>query len=404
MKINDFFYEIITSIWRHKLRNLLTITGVIWGSYAIFMLLAIGEGIYVLNAKQLQVISAPIAYVVLNTTTQPYQGLTPGRQLAMIPSQMLQLKNALPDIEQISPFFGSDQDILVNGQSNTINVSAIAPSYFAINHIEYVGRLLNEEDITLKRRVAFLTYQAKERLFGEENALGKTFFVNNINFRVIGYGKKSQATLRQIFFNLFIPYTTAALSTDNREGSVFLVRLKNNQNIDAFKNTLRNYLAKRLHFAAQDKAALSIWTFTSLATTMSNLLLAVRLFLGFCGIMTLMVGGISVANMMYLLIQERIHEIGLRMALGAQPKLILWRFMAESFILIAGGGILGAGLSYLTLAGLRWVNLPGWLGTPQLNEILVLTVIIILLIIALIAGLPPARKAATKVPIEALRF
>jgi putative ABC transport system permease protein len=128
----------------------------------------------------------------------------------------------------------------------------------------------------------------------------------------------------------------------------------------------------------------------------------VELFLGFCGLLTLSVGGLGTANMMFLIVAERTHEIGLRMALGAKQAHILWQFVLETLLLVSMGGIIGALVSIGILFSMRAYGLPEWLGIPHISFGTALSTIFILAFVGLVAGFFPARRAANMEPVRAL--
>jgi putative ABC transport system permease protein len=130
----------------------------------------------------------------------------------------------------------------------------------------------------------------------------------------------------------------------------------------------------------------------------------VQFFLGGCGLLTLIVGGISVANMMFLIITERTREIGLRMALGAKRKNILFLVMLETSLIVAIGGIAGIIFSKLAVMILDLVTLPSWIGKPKINDWTVIITLGILFCVTFFAGIFPARSASRMQPVEALSF
>ena len=131
---------------------------------------------------------------------------------------------------------------------------------------------------------------------------------------------------------------------------------------------------------------------------------SINLFLGFCGLLTLAVGGISVANMMFLIVTERTPEIGLKLALGAKDKHILGQVLLESFVIVFLGGLLGFLVSSLVLISLADISLGGWLGTPSLSIPVLIGTVIILAFVALLSGFFPALRASRLQPVEALSF
>ena len=128
----------------------------------------------------------------------------------------------------------------------------------------------------------------------------------------------------------------------------------------------------------------------------------VQLFLGFCGAMTLGVGGVGVANIMFLVISERTREIGLRMALGAKSHHILAQILLEAFVIVMLGALIGFSVSWLIVTSLQIIPLPEWIGMPQISMSVVYMTMLVLSLVGLLAGFFPAKRASLLDPVVAL--
>jgi putative ABC transport system permease protein len=398
--------ELILDTWNtikaHKLRSVLSILGIIWGTYAISMLLAMGQGMYNVNAETLEKLGKPILWVMTGTTSEPYQGLSSGQLVQITPEAVMQLPKTFPQIQTITPFGSTTMTLAYGGKSMTTPMAPIDASYFSMTNFPVAGRVLTPLDVVQKQRVVLISHDVKQQLFGNTlNPLHKTIIINGVNFLVVGYVAEVNTGLSFAWGSSYMPYSTYAMLWQY-PNAPFLVLLHHLEDLDTFKQQLTQYLAYHYHFAADDKQALNVIDFTSFAQVFSNILLATRIFLGFCGVMTLIVGGIGIANMMYLVIRERRHEIGLRMALGAEPFNILILFLLETVVLIALGGLLGSILVLLTLSALAHAQLPHWLGVPAMTLTSMVWIFLILLATALLSGYFPARQAALMVPVDAL--
>ncbi len=390
------------TIKAHKMRSILSILGIIWGTYAIALLLAMGQGMYNVNAETLQKLGKPVLWVITGNTSQPYQGVASGQLVQISPDQVMQLPKTFPQIQSITPFGSTSMTLSYGGKSMSTPIAPIDASYFTMTNFPVAGRVLTPLDIAQHQRVIVIGHDVKVRLFGDStNPVGKQLIINGIYFTVIGYVSKVNTGLSFSWGSSYVPYSTYQLLW-HYPSTPFLLLLNKLNNLDAFKQQLTGYLAYHLHFSAEDKQAITLIDFTSFAQVYSNILLATRVFLAFCGVMTLIVGGIGIANMMYLVVRERRHEIGLRMALGAEPLNILCLFLLETLLLVGLGGLFGGLLVFLTLAGLAHANLPTWLGTPTINITTMMWILLILLATALLAGYSPARQAALMVPVDAL--
>jgi len=128
-------------------------------------------------------------------------------------------------------------------------------------------------------------------------------------------------------------------------------------------------------------------------------------FMAVIGSFTLLVGGVGVASIMRVVVEERTREIGIKLAVGARRRTILRQFFAESLTIMLVGGVIGFALSALVLKAARFFpgNFIEFVGTPVLNPLVIVSTVLILLVIGVVAGMIPARTAASTDPIEALR-
>jgi putative ABC transport system permease protein len=170
------------------------------------------------------------------------------------------------------------------------------------------------------------------------------------------------------------------------------------------KQGVKNYLANLLHYNPADTGALNSPDLTKLMRYFTIFFLAIEVFLGFCGLLTLIVGGISVANMMFLMVTERTREIGLRMALGAKRKNILFLVLLETFLIVALGGFAGIVFSKAVVLIFDNVALPSWLGQPHIHSWTMMITVLILFLVTFLAGIFPARSASRMQPVDALSF
>jgi putative ABC transport system permease protein len=396
MIIAELLHEALSNLWRRKLRTLLAISGIVWGTYAVIMLFALGQGFYQYNQHKIISLAKPLVFIYLKPTSLPYQGQSIGTEITLSFSEIMRLPKALPEIASIVPYANTQATLSNNGHSALSVIETANPEYFNMYNIHATGRIFNPLDMQNNKLVIFLSYQDKQQLFPEQDPIGQPINLNGISFTVIGYNQEQYS-----FTGSSIPYTTYSKLFGDR-ASAFRLMLNSETNSDQFKQQLLNYLAKHLRFSAKDTGVMQYWDITKYAVAFNWILLAVRIFLGFCGVMTLIVGGISIANMLYLMVKERIREIGLKMALGAEPNLILLGFLIEALVLVFSGGLFAALLAAITLRILQAVSLPDWLGTPAVSLWDSLIITGFLLLTAILAGYSPARHAAKLTPVQAL--
>jgi putative ABC transport system permease protein len=174
--------------------------------------------------------------------------------------------------------------------------------------------------------------------------------------------------------------------------------------VDRAKAAVYEVLGRRYVFDPADKDALNVWDTNEEAKFMGYLFLGFNLFLGVVGSFTLIVGGIGVANIMYVVVRERTREIGIRRALGARRRTVLAQILLETFVIVGVGAALGVALSNLLVWLASLAPIQEQVGTPTISPVVMFTTLALLALIAFLAGLFPARKAARLDPVECLRY
>ena len=169
-------------------------------------------------------------------------------------------------------------------------------------------------------------------------------------------------------------------------------------------------LSRRHQFDPKDKEAIGMWDTTEAEKFFSVFFGTFRAFLGIIGSFTLIVGGIGVSNIMYVVVEERTREIGVKLAVGAKPRFIQGQFLIETLTLTAVGGALG----FLITLGVMWlfplfgslfqVPLDEFVGTPEASPLVILVTIALLGVIGFVAGYFPARRASLLDPVVALKL
>ena len=200
----------------------------------------------------------------------------------------------------------------------------------------------------------------------------------------------------------FIPYTTYLATYGNQNVSSLSIIPKHINQAKRLTASVKDYLANQLRFSPKDDRAVYIPNFTKVADFFGWFFFSIRAFLAFAGFMTLGVGGIGVANIMYLIISERTAEICLRMALGARSSHVISQILLESFLIIFTGGLIGIFIAVSIIGVLQVVPLPTWIGRPFISLGSITITLVILAIVTFLSGWSPAQTAAKTPPAQAL--
>jgi putative ABC transport system permease protein len=400
--------EFVLDLRAQKLRAFLTMFGIVWGTVTIIVLIAFGVGFKKQMSVNMHGIGESIAIMFPGKTTKAWEGFGIGRPMSFVEEDARLLGSQVPGIRAVSPEFGKRTPTRVGDNILTPLISGIYPIYADMRNIipEQGGRFINDLDLQQRRRVAVIGNKVKEFLFGQSEALGKTIYVGQVPFLVIGIMQKKT---QNSSYNsrdqdrIFIPASTHS----SIYGSIYLnniiYQVKDPREGEAISEQVRQVLAKRYKFDPTDKDAVWIWDTTNFDKFIFYFFLGFNIFMGLIGSFTLGVAGIGVANIMFIVVQERIKEIGVKRAVGAKKSNILFQFFMETFFIVGLGSALGFLIAIGIIKALQYVPIKEFVGTPELSIEVAVATVTMLCIIGLFAGLMPARRAANLDVVECLR-
>lgn len=402
--ISEFFLDLRAQ----KLRAFLTMFGIIWGTVAIIVLIAFGVGFKQQMSINMHGIGESIAIMFPGRTTKPWEGFGTGRRVSFMEEDVRLLATQVRELEAVSPEFSRRVPTRVG--ENILNplVAGVIPIYADMRNIipEPGGRFLNDLDVQHRRRVALIGDKVKEILFGQTDAIGRIIHVGEVPFTVIGVmQKKTQNSSYNARDRdrVFIPASTY--------GSVFgevylnniIYKVKDPTIAEEVNDKVRATLGKRYRFDPTDKDAVWIWDTSRFDKFIFYFFLGFNIFMGIIGSFTLGVAGLGVANIMFIVVQERIKEIGIKRAVGATRSNILFQFFMETFFIIFLGSFIGFLIAYGIIEIMQLIPIKEFVGAPVLSMDVVMITAAILTLIGLAAGLMPARRAANLDVVECLR-
>jgi putative ABC transport system permease protein len=397
-----------------KKRATLTIASLAWGTVTILLLLAFGEGLKRQMMSNDQAMGSNLSVMWPGETSKPYKGLPEGRSIKVRLEDIDYARERLPELDAIWGELTSWRTALTYGRK-TVNGRVIGTRWDygdARKHFpKGRGRFLDPRDEDEKRRVVFLGDELAKDIFGPEDALGKTLLINNSPFTVIGVmqRKRQSSTYGGPDKNhAVIPQSTfKAVLGDNFNVLVF--RVKKTDEMPAALRHFNEVMGPRLGYDPEDPRVWGIWDTVKSQRTQEKILLGLEIFFGVIGGLTLIIGGVGVANIMYAVVKERTKEIGVKMALGARRGWITGPFILEGLVYTLVGGLFGALIAILIVTGVSFLPIEGndvleFMGRPTLSWPIGLATIAILGSCGLLAGYFPARRAASIDPASTLRY
>jgi putative ABC transport system permease protein len=408
----SLFREFWSDMRAQKRRTMLTIFGIVWGTAAVVVMMAVGTSVKRQNMTNFRGLGDAIILVFPGTTTKPWQGFGVDRAIRLQGSDVPLLKEQIPEIDKISEEYSKYDGVLRYGtQVKSPLIAGVNVDYGDIrNEIpQSGGRWFNERDLAEKRRVIFLGDQVSEFLFGKGNdPVGKFLFFNGVPFRVIGVLRSKTQNASYNYRDTeraFVPSTTYVSMFGDRYINNIVVTHTSSNSKEVVKK-IRSVLGTRYVFDPDDENALGIWDTSEFFQIFVVFFTAFNIFLVAMGAMTLGVGGLGVSNIMYVVVRERTREIGVKRAVGARKWVIMAQFFAETFFITFVGAVIGFLIAWgiVSVARMMPPAAKEGLGTPSIDPLVALVSIAIIAAIAFFAGYFPARKAANLDPIECLRY
>ncbi len=406
----DIVGQTLRTLWAHKLRSFLTMFGIAWGVGSLLLLVGVGEGFRTGNRKQLAQLGEDVMFIfggrapaVAGHGGKRWYNLTYDDYLAV--QQVPTVRNATPLISR-----GDVRAISDYGNSG-VSLNGILPNYNQIrNVIVDDGRWLNDADNVERRNVIVIGVDLRKNLFPGIPALNSYVLLNGVRFQVVGLlQENSRDTRNSQDTRAFIPYETMkAFFPLKGVPSPDVLSLINYQPRsrelhEQAKLDVHKVIARRHGFDWDSKDAFDEWDTIRNEEMVGKIFDAMNMFLGGVGMVTLALGAIGIINIMLVSVTERTREIGLRKALGATNRSVLFQFFLEgAFLTILSGG-LGMGVAATIMNLLHKLPSPPGFDPPTLVPMSAFLAIGSLTIAGVIAGLYPARKAAMLQPVEALR-
>lgn len=418
MKFLVIAKQSLIALKANKLRALFSILGIVIGVSAVVIILSMGQGLKGLVTNQINAFGPNLLDVAVKVPgvnqTQSIASMVQGIKITTLKTADIEdLKNpqVFPYITAVNGQAIGQEWAIAGPKERRVLIYGCSPDYPEIMKTAKIGagRFFNNDENASLSKVAVLGSTLAEKLFGQESPLGKTVRLKGLNFKVVGVFKPQGGINFGVDMNDFI-YVPLEVTLKEILGIDYLTELQievsDQKYIDRAIADISRLLRRNHNISSPDKDDFEIMTMAEILSRVQEVSVILNLLLGFLAAISLLVGGIGIMNIMLVSVSERTREIGLRKSLGATAKNILWQFLIESLVVTGLGGIIGIifGVTISTLVSLivRTQGLPDWPLT--ISWLAVFGAFILSGLIGLVFGVYPAKKAAQKSPMEALRY
>jgi putative ABC transport system permease protein len=397
-----------------KKRAYLTIAAIAWGTVAILMLLAFGEGLKRQLDRNRRSTGESIAVIWPGETTKTWQGLPTGRAIRPRVDDLDFIRERMPELASVHGEMQTWRSLTYGAK--TVNGRIIGTNWqYGDARVHYPvagGRFFDATDELQRRRVVFLGDEIAKDIFGSNDPVGKTLLIANAPYIVIGVMQhKTQMGMYggPDANHVVIPITTFRAQFGRDVLQEIVVKTRTPEEMTSELKKLNEILGPKLGYDPTDDRVMATWDMVKSAKKNKQITTGIELFLGIVGALTLLIGGVGVANIMYAVVKERTREIGVKMALGAKRRWIIVPFVLEGLVYTLIGGALGIVIATMIVSGLSFIPIEqnkvlAFLGRPTLSPQIGIVTSAILGLIGLLAGYFPARRAASIDPAATLRY
>jgi ABC-type antimicrobial peptide transport system permease subunit len=408
MTWRDTFATSLDAVRTHRLRSALTVLGILIGIAAVMLTVGLGEGAKADVQDQIDELGSNVLVVSPGSSTDDegtQGGFGSASTLTSEDAAALDDDTVAPDVEAVAPTTTASVALVAGDTNWTTTLTGTTPSYTTVRSRDVSsGRFIEAEDEAQAAAVVVLGPDTASELFGTTNAVGETVSYNGVRLEVVGVleslTSSDDASANDV---AIVPLSTMSQrlvgGTDRDAVDSIYVKATSDGTLSAAYQETEALLTNLHGITSADDVDFSIATQESIIEAASEVDETMTVMLGGIAVVSLIVGGIGVMNIMLVSVTERIREIGLRKALGARPRVIRRQFLVEASVLGLAGGAIGV------LVGI----VGGWV-LPQFVDARVVpsanasaAALVLALVIGVAFGVYPATRAARLAPIDALR-
>lgn len=399
-------------LWAHKLRSLLTMFGVVWGTAAVIFLVSWGNGVQVMMERGFFKAGKNLGEVWAGRVSENFTPAVDRRYLWFEYEDL----EALRRRARLPLLIGGEAWRILPAayeqSAMNVDVRGIEPEVMQLRGVPLAaGRGISRSDVEHRRRVAVLGDDVRRRLLGARGGLGSWVRIAGKPFKVVGLldhvGVQLSRDRMLIDDHIWVPISTVQANwpqwwTDEFVVSKILYRMRDPDLLEETEAEVRAILADRIGVGRDDREAVGIHSAIRMLRRLP--IKETRGVMFILAATTLLIGGIGILNMMLDSVHERRSEIGIRLALGGRRRDILWQFFLETFVVTSLGGLTGVLLGVAGCLGLAALDVPELVPLPVLEPGIVVLAVLVMVFAGVGAGLVPAWRAARIDPALTLRM
>ncbi|MBI4198757.1 MAG: ABC transporter permease [Chloroflexi bacterium] len=408
----SLLHTAFASMGANKLRAGLTLLGIVIGVAAVISLMSIGRGAQRTITSRIEALGTNLLFVRPGSTTQGGVSAGQGSAATLTLDDAYALADPLftPAVALVAPELGANAQIEAGRNNTFARIVGVTPEYAQARNFPVAsGQFISPTHVKSSALVAVLGSRTSQTLFGFRDPVGQSVRINGREFSVVGVlQSKGGSVLGNLDDQVLIPITTAYYRLSSRrttQGGVTVqninIQATDQSEMDEAAQQIATVLRLRHRITGEDD-----FTITSQEDALQTLEETTNVFVVFLGAIasiSLLVGGIGVMNIMLVSVTERTREIGIRKAMGAKRRDILFQFLSEATLLSLGGGIAGVALGLSVARLMDGKSLGSQTFQTAFSGDIAMLALAVSAAIGLFFGIYPAMRAARLHPIEALR-
>jgi putative ABC transport system permease protein len=387
----------IDALRANKVRAMLTSLGVIIGSASIVLVVTVALTSKKFVLSQIESIGSNLVWVELVHRPDTAQPLSYEMTL-----EDLEATKSIPNVIEVAGTRELPMTVIAGGVERPVNLVGVTAGYQEIRRLLIPrGRYFDAGDMEMRSKVCLITTQLAERIFGQENPIGRSMRAGELTFTVIGVFRERVETfgLSDIQENsVIIPFTLMKYYTGMEVVRLLDAQAARAEDVPSVQRQLSQLLRSRHPAEAEYK----VQTLTAILGAARSISLALTILLIVIAFIALLISGIGIMNIMLVTVQERTREIGIRKAIGAARREIMYQFLFESIVISGGGAVIGI-LIGIAIPVTAQFFLPGNLRVP-VSPLSVIVAFVVSCSTGLFFGYLPANQAASLEPVESLRY